>query len=436
MKNRFEWWQGWMEKKSKYARTTELQMNEGRFNAAAVGTGLPLIYQQSTFKFENAADGANRFLGMSPSGEKPFARVYTRLGNPTTEYLEKVMFKLECDHIIQNALKADESLPTIGVFAFSSGMAAISTTILGFIKPGDALIVGNVYGSTDSFVRFLENRFGIEVFFVDTTDTQKVKECFDEHHNIVAVLLETPANPTLEISDIQAISELTEANEALLMVDNTFATPFLQQPFRMGADIVVHSMTKYINGHSTSIGGIALGPYEYFSNELFHVYKDLGPTTSPFDSWLNSTSIQDIGLRVKTQSESAHKIAQFLHENPLIDHVYYPFLKNHPQYEMAKKQMRMGGGVISFELKGGYEEGIKLMNFFARVDTPMELAVSLGSVISYIEHPASMTHSVVPEEERVLRGITNGLIRLSVGAEGSDVLIEALDRGLKLAHGK
>lgn len=434
MKGRFDWWGEWIDKKRKYARTDETQMAEGAFNAVAVGTGLPNIHQQSTFKFKNVEDGANRFLGMSPSGEKPFARVYTRLGNPTTEYLEKVMFKLECSHIIENALAADESDPTIGVFVFSSGMAAISTTILGFVKPGDALVVGNVYGSTDSFVRYLNTRFGVEVLFADTTNTSEVADLFEKHSNIVAVLLETPANPTLEISDIKGISELTEANEALLIVDNTFATPFLQQPFRLGADIVVHSMTKYINGHSTSIGGIALGPYSYFSNDLFHVYKDLGPTPSPFDSWLNSTSIQDIGLRVKVQSENAVKIADYLNNNEYINKVYYPFLESHPQYELAQAQMRLGGGVISFELKGGYEEGVKLMNYFARVDTPMELAVSLGSVVSYIEHPASMTHSVVPGEERAARGITNGLIRLSVGAEGADVLIAALEEGLRLAH--
>lgn len=434
MIGRFKWWQEWIEKKNKYARTEELQMNESKFNASAIGTGLPHIYQQSTFKFKNVEDGANRFLGMSPSGEKPFARVYTRLGNPTTEYLEKILFKLECDHIIESALKADEQNPTIGVFAFSSGMAAISTTILGFIKPGDGIVVGNVYGSTDSFVRWLNERFGVDIYFTDTTNTAEVKKQFEEHNNIVAVILESPSNPTLELSDIKAISKITEKNESILIVDNTFATPFLQQPFRLGADIVIHSMTKYINGHSTSIGGMALGPYPYFSNDLFHVYKDLGPTPSPFDSWLNSTSIQDIGLRVKAQSISANELAISLEGNENVDHVYYPGLSSHPQHDLSNSQMRLPGGMISFDLKGGYDAGVKLMNYFASPDTPMELAVSLGSVVSYIEHPASMTHGSIPEEDRVKRGISNALVRFSVGAEGTEILWKYLEIGLKLAH--
>jgi cystathionine beta-lyase/cystathionine gamma-synthase len=254
-----------------------------------------------------------------------------------------------------------------------------------------------------------------------------------EHPEVVAVLLESPSNPTLEISDIEAISKITEANEALLIVDNTFCSPFLQQPFRLGADIVIHSMTKYINGHSASIAGVALGPYSYFSGELFMAYKDFGPTPSPFDSWLNSYSIQDLGLRVKAQVKTAKKIAKFLQEHPMVESIIYPGLESHPQHELAKKQMRGPGAMISFHVKGGFDTGVKLMNYFARPDTPMELAVSLGSVISYIEHPASMTHGVVPEADRNARGITNSLVRLSVGAEGFTTLRDALNEGLHLA---
>ena len=434
MKGRFEWWPNWIEKKHKYAKTDVKQMDEDDFNAICVGTGLPAIHQKSTFNFTDVQDGADRFLGMSPSGEKPFAKIYTRLGNPNTEYLERVLFRLECQHIIDKALAADEQEPTIGTLVFASGMAAISTTIMAFVKPGDAIVVGNVYGCTDSFMRYLQERFGIEILFTDATDTNEIQGLFDKHPNICAVLLETPVNPTLEMSDIEAISKITEENEALLIVDNTFCSPFLQQPFRLGADIVIHSLTKYTNGRSTSIAGAALGPYEFFSTDLFLAYKDFGPTPSPFDSWLNSLCVQDLGLRVKTQSKAAEKLAHFLNEHPFVEKVIYPGLESHPNHDTCKKQMRNGGAMISFEVKGGFDAGVKLMNFFARPDTPMELAVSLGSVISYIEHPASMTHSVVPEEDRCTRGITDNLVRLSVGAEGFKTLKNALDEGLKMAN--
>lgn len=433
MKGRFTWWESWIEKKHKYLISEETQLDADIFNSICSGTGLPNIHQKSTFKFKDVQDGADRFIGVSPSGEKPFARIYTRLGNPNTEYLEKVLFQLECKHLIDAAMDADEKEPTIGSLVFSSGMAAISTTIMGFVKPGDALVFGNVYGCTDSFARYLNERWGVDVHFVDATNVEEVKEVFEKHDNIAAMLIETPDNPTLKMCDIRAIADITEPNEAILIVDNTFCSPYLQQPFRLGADIVIHSLTKYVNGHSASIAGAALGPYEYFSTDLFLAYKDFGPTPSPFDSWLNSLCIQDMGIRMEAQCKTAHRLAEFLEAHPAVENIWYPGLESHPHHEICKKQMRNGGGMIAFELKGGFDAGVNLMNFFARPDTPMELAVSLGSVISYIEHPASMTHSVVPEEERCLRGITNSLVRLSVGTEGFTVLRDALAQGLEEA---
>jgi len=432
MKGRFYWWKEWISKKHRYAKSDEKFLDADTFNSICAGTGLPNIHQKSTFKFKDVADGAARFVGKSPTGEKPYARIYTRLGNPNTEYLEKVLFQLECQHIIENALAHDEKTPTIASLVFASGMAAITTVIMGFVRPGDAIVVGNVYGCTDSFMRFLQKRFGIEIHFVDATNLQNIKEVFEKHDNICAVLIETPDNPTLQLCDIEAISKYTEENEALLIVDNTFCSPYLQQPFRLGADIVVHSLTKYVNGHSASIAGAALGPYEYFSKEVYPVYKDFGPTPSPFESWLNSLTIQEMGVRMEHQCATALKVAQFLENHPNIKQVWYPGLKSHPQNDVCMKQMRSGGAVISFEVKGGFDAGVKLMNYFAQPETPMELAVSLGSVISYIEHPASMTHSVVPEEDRNLRGITNSLVRLSIGVEGYKTLTHALDKGLRL----
>jgi methionine-gamma-lyase len=432
MIGRFYWWNEWMERKQKFAKTDVKQLDEDKFNAICAGTGLPNIHQQSTFKFKDVADGASRFVGNSPSGEKPFARIYTRLGNPNTEYLEKVLFQLECQHIIENALKSDEKTPTIASLVFASGMAAISTVIMGFVQPGDGILVGNVYGCTDSLMRFLQKRFGIDIFFVDATNAELVGKTLDENPHICAVLIETPDNPTLQLCDIEAISKHTEKHEAMLIVDNTFCSPYLQQPFRLGADVVIHSLTKYVSGHSTSIAGAALGPFEFFSKEVFPVYKDFGPTPSPFDSWLNSLTIQEMGVRMAHQCKTAQRIAEFLEAHPKIDCVWFPGLESHPHHALSKKQQRNGGAVISFEVKGGFEAGVKLMNYFARADTPMELAVSLGSVISYIEHPASMTHSVIPEEDRCIRGITNALVRLSIGVEGFSILSEALDEGLNL----
>ena len=431
MKNRFEWWPEWINRKRAYSKTSEKQMDVDKFNSICAGTGLPNIHQKSTFKFKDVADGAARFLGHSPSGEKPYARIYTRLGNPNTEYLEKVLFQLECEHIIENSLADDIKSPTIASLVFASGMAAISTIIMGFVRPGDAIVVGNVYGCTDSLMRMLQKRFGIEVFFVDATIAENVGNVIKDHPNVVAVLIESPDNPTLEICDIEAISKYTEANETMLIVDNTFCSPYLQQPFRLGADVVIHSLTKYVNGHSASIAGAALGPYEFFSKEVYPVYKDFGPTPSPFESWLNSLCIQDLGVRMEHQCKTAQQLAEFLEAHPLIDKVWYPGLKSHANHNVAMKQMRNGGAVISFEVKGGFEAGVKLMNYFARPDTPMELAVSLGSVISYIEHPASMTHSVIPIEDRLIRGITDSLVRLSIGIEGFSILSKALDAGLK-----
>jgi methionine-gamma-lyase len=432
MKGRFYWWEEWMERKHNFGVATEKQLNADKFNAICAGTGLPNIHQRSTFKFNNVADGASRFVGNSPSGEKPFARIYTRLGNPNTEYLEKVLFQLECQHIIEKALESDEKTPTIASLVFSSGMAAISTVIMGFVQAGDGIIVGNVYGCTDSLMRFLQKRFGIDVYFVDATDPENIRKTLEANPHVCAVLIETPDNPTLQLCDIESISKHTEAHEAMLIVDNTFCSPYLQQPFRLGADVVIHSLTKYVSGHSTSIAGAALGPFEFFSNEVFPVYKDFGPTPSPFDSWLNSLTIQEMGVRMEHQCKTALQIATFLENHPKIEKVWYPGLPSHPHYEICKKQMRNGGGMIAFEVKGGFEAGVKLMNYFAQSDTPMELAVSLGSVISYIEHPASMTHSAIPEEDRCIRGITDSLVRLSIGVEGFTILRDALDDGLSL----
>jgi methionine-gamma-lyase len=428
---RFSFWDWWVDRKTRWVRDEIHQMDEGLFRALAAGTGLPPIHQRSTFPFHSVKDGADRFLGMSKGGERPYARIYTRLGNPTSEYLEKVLFRLEAQHVIDKALAADEKEPTIGCLTFGSGMGAISTLLLALLRSGDAVLAGNIYGCTDSLLRNM-SKYGVEAVFCDTGDASEVARTLARHPNVAAVFLESPENPTLRLCDIEAISRLTEARGIPLIVDNTFCSPYLQQPFRLGADFVVHSLTKFINGHSTSVGGALLGPFRFLKTELFPWYKDLGATPSPFDSWLNAMTVQSLAVRQKAQSDSAATIAVFLRTHPKVAHVTYPGFHDFPQRDIVKKQMRDGGSLISFEVKGGAAAGEKLMNYLARKDVPMELAVSLGGSITYVEQPATMTHAVVPEADRLARGITPGLIRMSVGLEGPELLMEHLDRGLNL----
>lgn len=426
----FPGWEWWKDRKDRWVRDPVPQLPEGLFRAICAGRGLPPIYQRSTFAFENVQDGADRFLGMAKGGERPFARIYTRLGNPTTEYLEKQIFRLEAHHVIEKALAVDEREPTIGCLITSSGMGAIATVLMALLRSGDTVLAGNIYGCTDSLLRGLA-KFGVGYVSVDMGDLAEVAAQLDGHPETRAVFLETPANPTLAVADIEAISRLTDARGIALVVDNTFCSPYLQQPFRLGADFVVHSLTKYVNGHSTSIGGALLGPFRFLKEVLFAWYKDLGSTPSPFDSWLNGMTLQSLAIREQAACDSAAAIAGFLRSHPSIRKVHYPGFEDFPHAGVVRKQMRNGGAMIAFIVAGGFPAGEALMNYFARKDTPMELAVSLGSSISYIQHPASMTHSVVPERDRTTRGISPGLVRLSVGLEGADILMEHLDRGLR-----
>jgi methionine-gamma-lyase len=426
--SRRDWWEWWLDRKELWARDEEPQLDEPTFRAICAGTGLPAIEQRSNFSFTSLRDGAARFAGAAEE-ERPYARVYTRLGNPTTSYLERVMLELEAHHVIEKARAAGETEPTMGALVFSSGMAAISTLLLALLRQGDSLLLGNVYGATDSLARGL-GKFGIGAVFCDTSDLGAVEEALALNPDVAAVLLESPENPTLRLADIRRISWLTEARGIPLIVDNTFCSPYLQQPLRLGADFVVHSLTKFVNGHSSSIAGAVVGPFRFMSTEMFAWYRDLGPSPSPFESWLNALCLQDLAVRLEAQCETAEQVARFLREQPQLRRVYYPGFDDFPQRDLARDQMRRGGSLIAFELCGGQPAAEALLGYFGRPDTPMELAVSLGSSISYIQHPATMTHAGVPEEVRQARGITPGLVRLSVGLEGAAVLTEHLGRAL------
>lgn len=371
------------------------------------------IYQSSTFTFESADDGAKCF-----SGEKE-GFVYTRIGNPTIAALEKSIAELE------GGKKG---------LAFSSGMAAISAASLALVEKGSHLICGQtLYGCTTTLFLTEFPKLGIEVSFVDTTKAKNVKEAL--RPNTKFVFLETPANPTMEVCDIKAIAKITKERGIDLLVDNTFATPYNQRPLELGATVVIHSLTKYLNGHGDVVAGIVVGSEGYVKDKLKAKLVNFGGNMSPEDAYRVIRGLKTFSLRMERHNYNAMNLAKFLESHPKIETVLYPGLKSHPQHKIAKKQMitpsgKAGyGGMMSFEVKGGKIAGKKLMDYLAK-NSFITLAVSLGTTDTLIQHPASMTHAKVPPEERLKSGITEGLVRISVGLEDYKDLEETLKKAL------
>lgn len=371
----------------------------------AAGSLCPPIYQTSTFVFENAGQGANRFAGQENG------YIYTRLGNPTEEQLAEKLALLEGGQ---------------AAIAVASGMTAIAASILTYVNAGDHIVAARgIYGCTFSLFSESLPRFGIEVTFVDATSPETIQQAM--RINTKLVYIETPANPTMEIVDITAVAAIAHASGAMLMVDNTFMSPYGQRPIELGADVVVHSATKYINGHGDVIAGIIVGKKEFISKVRMVGVKDItGGCISPFNAWLVLRGLKTLGVRMDRHCANAMKVAKFLELHPLVKMVYYPGLPDHPQHELAKRQMKNFGAMLSFELKGGLDAGVQLMNA-VKLCT---LAVSLGDTETLIQHPASMTHSVVPPQERIKAGISDGLVRLSVGLEDAEDIIADLDQAL------
>jgi methionine-gamma-lyase len=310
--------------------------------------------------------------------------------------------------------------------AFSSGMAAETALFLSQLKRGDHLLSTNiVYGGTYGLISSLLTKFGIEVSFVDTTDQGQVTANMRE--NTRMVFLESPANPTLAVSDICEIGRIAKEAGAITAVDNTFATPYFQQPLRLGADVVVESCTKYIGGHGDLLGGVAVG-----SNELIQSMKRpsllAGGTMGTHEAWLCLRGLKTLHLRMERHAENAMQLALFLDSHPKVQKVNYPGLANHPQHLLAGRQMSGWGGMLSFEIEGGVEAGRRLMNNLSLCS----LAVSLGSVDTLVEHPASMTHAVMPRETRESLGISDGLVRVSVGIEDAEDILADFERGLEM----
>jgi methionine-gamma-lyase len=368
---------------------------------------VPPIYQTSTFAFENAAHGASLFAGKSEG------YIYSRMGNPTVEALEQSVATLEGGH---------------AALACASGMAAIHTALMSLLKAGDHVICSDaVYGPTSVLVETVLARCGIESGIVDTSDLNVVEEAF--RPNTKVVFVETPGNPTLVISDLEAICTLAHARGAVVIVDNTFMSPILQQPLRFGADVVVHSLTKFLNGHADVVGGMIVVKDEARYTATRKLLNHLGGVLPPLESFLVHRGIKTLALRMRRHCESAQPIAEFLEAHPAVEWVRYPGLPTHPQHELAGKQMSGHGAMISFELRGGVEAGRRMMDA-VRLCT---LAVSLGGVETLIQHPSSMTHASMGAEARRRAHITDGLVRLSVGIEDVQDLIGDLSQALAAA---
>ena len=362
------------------------------------------IFQTSTFSFSSAEEGAARFSG-ELSGY-----VYTRLGNPTVNALEENVTALE------SGWKG---------MATATGMAAVTTVFLSLLEQGSHVVsTDSVYGPTRVVLERVFRKLGIESSFVDTSDLSQIEAAMRPSTRII--YLETPANPTMKLSDIGGAAAIAHRHTAVLAVDNTFASPFLQRPLELGADIVVHSLTKYINGHSDVVGGMIITSNQLLFEKIRPVLNLFGGTMDPHQAWLILRGVRTLPLRVERSQENALKLAAFLKQHPMVTWVSYPGLPNHPQYELARKQMDGFGGMIAFGVQGGLDGGRIVMNS-VRLFT---LAVSLGGVESLIEHPASMTHASVPEHERSQAGILNELVRISVGCEDYEDLRDDLDQAL------
>ncbi|HEK0789244.1 TPA: methionine gamma-lyase [Proteus mirabilis] len=369
------------------------------------GALVPPVFQTSTFVFPTAQYGADCFAG------KQKGHFYSRISNPTLELLEKRLAQLENGE---------------GAVVFSSGIGAITSSCWSLLKPGDELIADmTLYGCTFTFFNHGLAKFGIKIKHVDLTNLEKLKEAITEKTKLI--FFETPANPNMRVSDITKISEIAHQHNILVMVDSTYCSPYLQQPLGLGADIVVHSMTKYLSGHGDVTAGAIITTHALADTIRVEGLKDMtGACLSPHDASLILRGIKTLGIRMEQICQNAQRIAQYLEDNPKVETIYYPGLASFPQYELAKRQMRLAGGMIAIELKGGIKAGrefLNRLNLFSR-------AVSLGDCESLAQHPATMTHATYSAEERQRHGISDGLIRLSIGLEDVNDLIADLKQAL------
>ena len=385
-------------------RFATLAVHAGEAPCAVTGALDTPIYQSTTFVSADSDEMAAVY------GEEKFGYMYTRYGNPTLRALEQKVSALE---------GGEASL------AFASGMAAISSAILGYVKVGDHVVAArSLYGAAYNFLNIKLPRFGASTTFVQSTRLEDFEKAIQPNTRLI--YFESPSNPVLEIVDIAALARLGRERGIPTVIDNTFASPALQQPLKLGTTVVVHSATKYLCGHGDAMGGIVVGPADYIAELSRETLRDFGGVMSPFNAWLILRGIRTLHLRMPAHCSNAQKIAEFLEAHSRVERVNYPGLARHPGHEVAKKQMSAFGAMLSFEVKGGYESGKQVMDrvkIFAR-------AASLGDTRSLIVHSASTSHRAVPREQRLAIGITDGLVRLSVGVEAAEDLIADLEQAL------
>lgn len=371
------------------------------------------IYASSTYVYDTAEQGMRRF-----SGEED-GFIYSRWGNPTAAEAERRIAALETFGLNTEA-KA---------LLHASGMAAISTLFLSTLKAGDKILTHySLYGGTDELVEKILPQFNITAVIADLRNIDDVENIIKNDSSIKMMYLETPANPTMQCVDLEELTKIAKRNNLYVGVDNTFATPYLQQPFKYGIDFIVHSTTKFLNGHGTAIGGVLVGrDVEMMKSKVYKTYKLLGGNSNPFDAFLLIQGIKTLEIRMERHCSNAMEVARYLEQHPAVQNVNYAGLASHPHHKIAMKQMRHAGAMLSFELKNGLQGGIDFMNKLKMCVR----TVSLGTVDTLLSHPASMTHHSVSEEQRKKYGITNGLIRMNVGIENIEDIIADLDQALK-----
>lgn len=384
----------------------------------AESSHLSPIYATSTFTFDNADQGMRRFAGQEEG------YIYGRWGNPTFTVAEETIAALEAFNLIN---ENGEPLQ-LKALLHASGQAAMTTLFLSNLKTGDKILSHySLYGGTHELLHKVLPQNGIEPVIADIRDLNKVEEAIRQHPEIRMVHIETPANPTIQCVDIEAVSKIAKQHNIIVSVDNTFATPYLQQPFKYDVDFAFHSTTKFLNGHGTAIGGVLLGrDIEFMNTKATKWHRLLGGNSNPFDAFLLTTGMKTLEIRMERHCSNAVAVVDFLQKHPAIGHVNYNGLESHPDYATAKKQMRHPGAMTSFELKGGLDAGKKFIDALQMCVR----AVSLGTVDTLVSHPASMTHYGVSREERIQFGITDGLIRMSVGMENIEDILADLEQAL------
>lgn len=362
------------------------------------------LFQTSTFTFDCAEQGEGRFAGEEEG------YVYSRLGNPTVHVLEERIAALE---------KGERGL------AFASGMAAVSAVLIALTKANDHILCSSgLYGCTYGLLRMMEEKYNITSSFSEMNAESDIQKQIKPE--TACIYIETPINPTMKLIDLQMVAKVAKEYDIPIVVDNTFTSPYIQRPLELGCDIVIHSATKYIGGHGDVIGGLVVGSKVFLDGVAMTTQKDIGGVMSPFDAWLLLRGLKTLPIRMDRHSDNAEKLAEKLKAHPRVKKVYYPHDSSHPDYVIYQKQMKRGSGVIAFEIEGEKQDVQHVLNQLRFI----KLAVSLGDAESLIQHPATMTHAVIPEQDRLQMGITDQLIRLSVGLEAWEDIWEDLDRAL------